>query len=168
MAEDAAVVEEKKGIKMEEVEKHSSIDDLWLVIDGACGAPRDDPKMFDAPPRARRAGSRLFRATRADPLDDPTPAGKVYDVTPFMDDHPGGGEIMLSAAGKDGTQDFEDVGHSPHARELLKKYYIDEFAGGVGSGLVAQKAGGGGMSFMAVILPILVVLMAFAAKYLTA
>ena len=89
-------------------------------------------------------------------------------MTPFMDDHPGGGEIMLSAAGKDGTQDFEDVGHSPHARELLKKYYIDEFAGGVGSGLGAQKAGGGGMSFMAVILPILVVLMAFAAKYLTA
>ena len=46
-------------------------------------------------------------------------AGKVYDVTPFMDDHPGGGEIMLSAAGKDGTQDFEDVGHSPHARDCL-------------------------------------------------
>ena len=35
-----------------------------------------------------------------------------------MDDHPGGGEIMLSAAGKDGTQDFEDVGHSPNAREM--------------------------------------------------
>ena len=34
-------------------------------------------------------------------------AGKVYDVTPFMDDHPGGGEIMLSAAGKDATNDFE-------------------------------------------------------------
>ena len=42
--------------------------------------------------------------------------GIVYDVTPFMDDHPGGGEIMLSAANKDGTDDFEDVGHSPHAR----------------------------------------------------
>lgn len=89
-------------------------------------------------------------------------------MTPFMDDHPGGGEIMLSAAGKDGTQDFEDVGHSPNAREMLKKYYIDEFAGGVGTGLVAQKASGGGMSFMAVMLPILVVIMAFAAKYLTA
>ena len=33
---------------------------------------------------------------------------------------------------------------------------------------MAQKAGGGGMSFMAVMLPILVVIMAFAAKYLTA
>ena len=55
MAEDAAVVEEKKGIKMEEVEKHSSIDDLWLVIDGACGAPRDDPKFCSTLPRARAA-----------------------------------------------------------------------------------------------------------------
>jgi cytochrome b involved in lipid metabolism len=70
----------------------------------------------------------------------------VYDVTPFMDDHPGGGEIMLSAAGKDGTQDFEDVGHSPHARTLLQKYYLDEFAGGLGSRGVAmaKKSGGGG------------------------
>ncbi|MBA0739081.1 hypothetical protein Gogos_012379, partial [Gossypium gossypioides] len=39
--------------------------------------------------------------------------GKVYDVTPFMDiDHPEGGEVLLSATGKDVTNDFEDVGHS--------------------------------------------------------
>jgi cytochrome b involved in lipid metabolism len=90
-------------------------------------------------------------------------------VTPFMDDHPGGGEIMLSAAGKDGTQDFEDVGHSPHARTLLQKYYLDEFAGGLGSGGVAmaKKSGGGGMSLMAVLLPILVVLVAYFAMNLT-
>ena len=85
-----------------------------------------------------------------------------------MDDHPGGGEIMLSAAGKDGTQDFEDVGHSPNARELLKKYYLDEFAGGVGSGKIATKSGGGGLSLLAVLIPILVVALAFAAKMLTA
>ena len=66
-------------------------------------------------------------------------------MTPFMDDHPGGGEIMLSAAGKDGTQDFEDVGHSPHARTLLQKYYLDEFAGGLGSrGVAMAKKSGGG------------------------
>ena len=103
-------------------------------------------------------------------------------MTPFMDDHPGGGEIMLSAAGKDGTQDFEDVGHSPHARTLLQKYYLDEFAGGLGSGGVAmakkrggggggggggKKRGGGGMSLMAVLLPILVVLVAYFAMNLT-
>ncbi|MBA0586682.1 hypothetical protein Gorai_017413 [Gossypium raimondii] len=39
--------------------------------------------------------------------------GKVYDVTPFMDiDHPEGGEVLLSATGKDVTNDFEDMGHS--------------------------------------------------------
>ena len=89
-------------------------------------------------------------------------------MTPFMDDHPGGGEIMLSAAGKDGTQDFEDVGHSPHARTLLQKYYLDEFAGGLGSrGVAMAKKSGGGMSLMAVLLPILVVLVAYFAMNLT-
>ena len=84
-----------------------------------------------------------------------------------MDDHPGGGEIMLSAAGKDGTQVRGRRPLAERARDV-EEYYLDEFAGGVGTGLVAQKAGGGSMSFMAVMLPILVVIMAFAAKYLTA
>ncbi|KAH7839426.1 hypothetical protein Vadar_004002 [Vaccinium darrowii] len=53
-------------------------------------------------------------------------AGKVYDVTPFMDDHPGGDEVLLSATGKDATNDFEDVGHSDSAREMMEKYYIGE------------------------------------------
>ena len=126
---------------------------------------REARRSFDRTPRDAR---RILTLHSRIPQLDPT--GKVYDVTPFMDDHPGGGEIMLSAAGKDGTQDFEDVGHSPHARELLKKYYLDEFAGGVGSGGVglAKKSGGGGMSLMAVLLPILVVIMAYAAMNLTA
>ncbi|GLT48284.1 hypothetical protein SLA2020_219180 [Shorea laevis] len=53
-------------------------------------------------------------------------SGKVYDVTPFMDDHPGGDEVLLSATGKDATNDFEDVGHSDAAREMMDKYYIGE------------------------------------------
>ncbi|CAA0813055.1 Cytochrome b5 isoform E [Striga hermonthica] len=53
-------------------------------------------------------------------------SGKVYDVTPFMDDHPGGDEVLLSATGKDATNDFEDVGHSDSAREMLDKYYVGE------------------------------------------
>ncbi|KAI3457960.1 hypothetical protein Pfo_014623 [Paulownia fortunei] len=52
--------------------------------------------------------------------------GKVYDVTPFMDDHPGGDEVLLAATGKDATNDFEDVGHSDSAREMMHKYYIGE------------------------------------------
>ncbi|CAO2821367.1 unnamed protein product [Amaranthus hypochondriacus] len=53
-------------------------------------------------------------------------SGKVYDVTPFMDEHPGGDEVLLSATGKDATNDFEDVGHSDSAREMMDKYYIGE------------------------------------------
>ncbi|GMN44340.1 hypothetical protein TIFTF001_013536 [Ficus carica] len=53
-------------------------------------------------------------------------SGKVYDVTPFMDDHPGGDEVLLSATGKDATNDFEDVGHSDSARDMMEKYYIGE------------------------------------------
>ncbi|KAL6527002.1 Cytochrome b5 isoform E [Orobanche gracilis] len=52
--------------------------------------------------------------------------GKVYDVTPFMDDHPGGDDVLLSATGKDATNDFEDVGHSDSAREMMDKYYIGD------------------------------------------
>ncbi|XP_057980168.1 cytochrome b5-like [Malania oleifera] len=50
--------------------------------------------------------------------------GKVYDVSPFMNDHPGGDEVLLTATGKDATDDFEQVGHSNSARELMEKYCI--------------------------------------------
>ncbi|KAI8540526.1 hypothetical protein RHMOL_Rhmol09G0270000 [Rhododendron molle] len=39
---------------------------------------------------------------------------------------PGGDEVLLSATGKDATNDFEDVGHSDSAREMMEKYYIGE------------------------------------------
>ncbi|XP_073945939.1 cytochrome b5-like isoform X1 [Choristoneura fumiferana] len=48
----------------------------------------------------------------------------VYDVTNFLDEHPGGEETLLDSAGKEASQDFEDVGHSEDARELMKKYKI--------------------------------------------
>ncbi|KAL4557212.1 hypothetical protein LXL04_035385 [Taraxacum kok-saghyz] len=51
-------------------------------------------------------------------------SGKVFDVTPFMEDHPGGSEVLLAATGKDATNDFEDVGHSEEARDLMDKYCI--------------------------------------------
>ncbi|CAI9762505.1 unnamed protein product [Fraxinus pennsylvanica] len=72
-----------KLYSFEEVSKHRSIKDCWLVIEG-----------------------------------------KVYDVSPFMDDHPGGDEVLLSSSGKDATADFEDIGHSDSAKEMMDKYLI--------------------------------------------
>ncbi|CAN7010227.1 unnamed protein product [Brassica oleracea var. botrytis] len=52
--------------------------------------------------------------------------GKVYDVTKFLEDHPGGDEVLLSSTGKDATDDFEDVGHSESAREMMEQYCVGE------------------------------------------
>ncbi|KAK9672400.1 hypothetical protein RND81_12G098100 [Saponaria officinalis] len=76
---------DRKVFTFEDVSKHNSSKDCWLII-----------------------------------------SGKVYDVTPFMEDHPGGDEVLLSATGKDATNDFEDVGHSDSAREEMQKLYIGE------------------------------------------
>ena len=75
--------------------------------------------------------------------------GKVYDVTDFLDEHPGGEEVMLEVAGmeqrdaatssrggpfltaiaaarfclnpgKDATEEYVDVGHSDDARRMLE------------------------------------------------
>ncbi|XP_047508470.1 cytochrome b5-like isoform X2 [Pieris napi] len=48
----------------------------------------------------------------------------VYDVTSYLEEHPGGEDALLEVAGQDGTQAFEDVGHSDDAREILKKFKI--------------------------------------------
>ncbi|RDX75840.1 Cytochrome b5 isoform A [Mucuna pruriens] len=52
--------------------------------------------------------------------------GKVYDVTQYLDDHPGGYDVILDATGKDATDEFEDAGHSKSARELMEQYCIGE------------------------------------------
>ncbi len=52
--------------------------------------------------------------------------GKVYDVTKFLEDHPGGDDVLLSATGKDATDDFEDVGHSTSARAMMDEFYVGE------------------------------------------
>lgn len=52
---------------------------------------------------------------------------KVYDVTKYLDDHPGGAEVMLDVAGQNADEFFEDIGHSKEARQELAKYLIGTF-----------------------------------------
>ena len=85
---------------------------------------------------------------------------QVYNVTKFLDDHPGGDDVLLSStgtylicipsltytithlnymfsnvylttqnvifAGRDATDDFEDVGHSKSARAMLDDLYVGD------------------------------------------
>ncbi|XP_057961817.1 cytochrome b5 [Malania oleifera] len=52
--------------------------------------------------------------------------GKVYDVTSYLDEHPGGDDVVLAVTGKDATDEFEDAGHSKSARELMENFFVGE------------------------------------------
>ncbi|KFK38164.1 hypothetical protein AALP_AA3G077400 [Arabis alpina] len=52
--------------------------------------------------------------------------GKVYDVTKFLNDHPGGDDLLLLATGKDATREFEEVGHSSSAKTMLNEFYVGD------------------------------------------
>eukprot|EP00834_Sanchytrium_tribonematis_P004844 NODE_260_length_11481_cov_1.187928.p8 type:complete len:128 gc:universal NODE_260_length_11481_cov_1.187928:6987-7370(+) len=50
--------------------------------------------------------------------------GKVYNVSKFLDSHPGGEEVLADHAGMDATGAFDDIGHSEEAHEQMKEYLI--------------------------------------------
>eukprot|EP00879_Flechtneria_rotunda_P018090 GHRR01018965.1.p2 GENE.GHRR01018965.1~~GHRR01018965.1.p2 ORF type:complete len:129 (+),score=32.42 GHRR01018965.1:273-659(+) len=72
----------------EEVSKHKSADDLWLII------------------KDKNSGQL-----------------KVYDVTDYIEEHPGGMAIMYNAGG-DATSGFHGPQHPPTVHELIKDYCI--------------------------------------------
>ncbi|XP_051910805.1 cytochrome b5 [Hippocampus zosterae] len=51
---------------------------------------------------------------------------KVYDVTRFLEEHPGGEEVLREHAGGDATENFEDVGHSSDARAIAQQMFVGE------------------------------------------
>ncbi|XP_068664709.1 cytochrome B5-like [Aristolochia californica] len=64
--------------------------------------------------------------------------GKVYDVTNFLEDHPGGDDVLVEASGKgDATEAFEEVGHSSTAISMMTSYLIG-IVDGSSSGKVAK------------------------------
>lgn len=104
--------------------------------------------------------------------------GEVYDVTEFLEEHPGGYDIIVASSGRDATQDFDEIGHSQAARDMLKRYKVGSFAGGDANPRRAEKrnarpfaasavAGGSAASrFVQVLLPLLLVIAAVAINFL--
>lgn len=86
--------------------------------------------------------------------------GKVYDVSKYLEDHPGGEEVLMDRVGQDATEDFEDVGHSQEARKQLTQFEKGELPP---SERAAAKSGGGGGGMGA--LALLPVLLAAGAYY---
>lgn len=84
--------EELKVYTTEEVSKHTSEDDCWMIIG-----------------------------------NEQNGGAKVYDVTRYLDDHPGGAEVMLDVSGQNADEFFEDIGHSQDARNELAKYLIGTY-----------------------------------------
>lgn len=51
--------------------------------------------------------------------------GRIYDVTPFLKQHPGGAQMLLMYGGKDATTAFNAVHtHTSYAKDILKQFHI--------------------------------------------
>lgn len=65
--------------------------------------------------------------------------GRVFDVTRFLPDHPGGDELVLKFAGRDvedAMRDATEHEHSESAYEVLNEFFIGRV--GVGENLVSD------------------------------
>jgi predicted heme/steroid binding protein len=51
---------------------------------------------------------------------------KVYDVSKFLDDHPGGKKVLLKAAGSDASKQFDDFHNPSVLTKIASKYLIGE------------------------------------------
>jgi len=49
---------------------------------------------------------------------------KVYDVTKFIMEHPGGPDHLKGAVGSDANEKFKDIGHSSSAKELRESFCV--------------------------------------------
>ncbi|XP_042416268.1 cytochrome b5-like [Zingiber officinale] len=99
--------------------------------------------------------------------------GKVYDVTDFLEEHPGGEDVILHESGSgDATQAFEEVGHSSAAISSMKSYLIGTVEGYISGdqkpskpATTAYREQAPSYSFSDYLLPLLVLVVASAAWY---
>ena len=50
--------------------------------------------------------------------------GQVYDLTAFVQHHPGGEDAILEHKGLDATADFESIGHPKGALKKVEKFVV--------------------------------------------
>lgn len=99
-----------------------------LVRDGAEAAAAPPP-----PSTSQKAATEVLRGyTMAEVEQHNTEKsawfvheGRVYDATPFLEDHPGGAESILISTGMDATLEFNSI-HSSKAKKMLADYYIGD------------------------------------------
>ena len=90
--------------------------------------------------------------------------GYAYDITSFLEDHPGGPDVVLQDAGRDATEEFENMFHSMTARKMLDEYLVGpvegmeqkdakEMLGGVAN--VSKSSGSSSASMLIYALPLM-------------
>ncbi|XP_020213413.1 cytochrome b5 [Cajanus cajan] len=57
--------------------------------------------------------------------------GRVLDVTKFLEEHPGGEEVILEVGGNDATKEFDAIGHSKAAQNVVLKYQVGVLQGAI-------------------------------------
>ena len=50
----------------------------------------------------------------------------VYDVTKYLESHPGGEDILIENSAIDASNEFWDTGHSDYALKQMKEFIIGE------------------------------------------
>lgn len=51
---------------------------------------------------------------------------KVYDITDFCEDHPGGAESLMRLAGLDNTEGFSGIQHPAKVWDMIQDYFVGD------------------------------------------
>jgi len=105
---------EIKEYTVEDVSNHTDRDDCWLVIGN-----KSNGKI-----------PRLHFQSIFNVINYIAGGAKVYDVSNYLDDHPGGAEVLLDLGGQYADPFFEDIGHSEDARKELKTLIVGKLKEG--------------------------------------
>jgi len=85
-----------------------------------------------APVVVKTPGAKTFTLAEVEKHSEPADlwfivAGKVYNGTPYLKDHPGGAASIQIVGGQDATEEFEAL-HSSKAWKILEQFYLGDVA----------------------------------------